>query len=97
MRGQALTIRILNAGKASFPECWPGYKTRASYDCQKWFKVDTSYDGDKGELVFKLTSERVRAVVLLGWLPGAGISLDRGKGKLVIGLASLRLVESCPF
>ena len=79
VRGQALTIRIVNAGKASFPECWPGYKTRASYDCQKWFKVETSYDVDKGELVFKLTSERVRAVAMLCTTPGLDSSIHSGR------------------
>ena len=44
-RDQACAIRILNAGKATYPGGWENYRVAASYDNQNWFRVDTSYDG----------------------------------------------------
>ena len=38
------TMRILNAGQASYPDGWVGYQAVASYDRQHWFRVPTSYD-----------------------------------------------------
>ncbi|WP_292934861.1 M14-type cytosolic carboxypeptidase [Noviherbaspirillum sp.] len=44
-RGQACTMRFLNAGKAAFPQGWTNYRAVASYDRKNWFRVPTSYDG----------------------------------------------------
>lgn len=44
-RGQACTMRILNASQAAFPHGWKDYRAVASYDRQTWFRVPTSYDG----------------------------------------------------
>ena len=44
-KGQACTMRFLNAGKATYPGGWENYRVAASYDNQNWFRVDTSYDG----------------------------------------------------
>lgn len=41
-------LRIVNAGEASFPGGWEGYRAVASYDREYWFRVDTRYEG--GEL-----------------------------------------------
>jgi murein tripeptide amidase MpaA len=38
------TMRIVNAGQASYPDGWVGYQAVASYDRQQWFRVPTSYD-----------------------------------------------------
>ena len=43
-----LTMRLMNASKASYPSAWAGYQAVASYDREDWFRVETSY-GD-GEL-----------------------------------------------
>lgn len=40
---RAVTLRIENAGKASYPSAWPGYQARASSDRQEWLQVPTSY------------------------------------------------------
>lgn len=45
--GYPCKISILNASQASYPEGWPNYKARASYDRVTWFQVPTSYDGEK--------------------------------------------------
>jgi murein tripeptide amidase MpaA len=44
-RGQACTIRLLNAGQAAYPAGWEGYRAMASYDRIDWFRVPTRYDG----------------------------------------------------
>ena len=43
-RNEECTMRILNAGQASYPDGWVGYQAVASYDRQHWFRVATSYD-----------------------------------------------------
>ncbi len=58
-KGKKLVLHIVNAGKASFPEAWPGYCTAASYDHEYWFRVPTGYDKDAGVLTFGHTCERV--------------------------------------
>jgi len=40
-----LSMRILNAGGASYPEGFEDYQARASYDKINWFVVPTSFDG----------------------------------------------------
>jgi murein tripeptide amidase MpaA len=44
-RGQACTIRFLNAGQATYPKGFDGYQVAASYDTENWFRVPTSFDG----------------------------------------------------
>ena len=38
-------MRIENAGDATYPDGWEGYKACASYDGQRWFRVPTDFDG----------------------------------------------------
>lgn len=38
-------LRIVNAGEASYPSGWEGYRACASYDGERWFRVPTDYDG----------------------------------------------------
>ncbi len=42
-RGERLTLAIENAGKASYPKAWDGYRAVASYDRDEWFRVPTRY------------------------------------------------------
>ncbi|HEV7815280.1 MAG TPA: M14-type cytosolic carboxypeptidase [Janthinobacterium sp.] len=44
-RGQACTLRFLNAGQATYPKGFEGYQAVASYDTENWFRVPTSFDG----------------------------------------------------
>lgn len=44
-RGEACTMRLLNAGQAVFPHGWEDYRAVASYDRKSWFRVPTAYDG----------------------------------------------------
>src|ERR1700712_3002555 len=44
-RGQACTIRFLNAGQATYPKGFDGYQVAASYDTENWFRVPTTFDG----------------------------------------------------
>ncbi len=44
-RDQEATIRILNAGEATYPDGWVNYRAVASYDRENWFRVETEFDG----------------------------------------------------
>lgn len=52
---QPLTLRVLNAGQAAYVDGWPDYRAVASYDRETWFRVDTAYEADIGELVIQHT------------------------------------------
>jgi murein tripeptide amidase MpaA len=61
--GEDLGVRIVNAGDATFPDAWEGYRTCASYDGERWFRVDTAFDGE--ELSFQHTPEAGAVVYAL--------------------------------
>ncbi|MFC3109416.1 M14-type cytosolic carboxypeptidase [Undibacterium arcticum] len=44
-RGQACTMRFLNAAQATYPKGWVTYQAAASYDRENWFRVPTAFDG----------------------------------------------------
>ncbi len=44
--GTSLSMKILNAGKVSYPEGFEDYMVRASYDKLEWFMVPTKFDGN---------------------------------------------------
>jgi murein tripeptide amidase MpaA len=44
-QGEPCTIRLLNAGKATYAKGWEDYQAMASYDRVNWFRVPTTYDG----------------------------------------------------
>jgi murein tripeptide amidase MpaA len=44
-RGEAVTIRFLNAGQATYPKGFEDYDVCASYDTENWFRVPTTFDG----------------------------------------------------
>lgn len=44
-RGEACTIRFLNAAQATYADGWEGYRAVASYDRITWFRVPTTFDG----------------------------------------------------
>jgi murein tripeptide amidase MpaA len=44
-RGQACTLRLLNAGQATYVQGFDGYQALASYDTENWFRVPTAFDG----------------------------------------------------
>lgn len=44
-RGQACTIRFLNAGMATYAQGFQDYQVVASYDTETWFRVPTAFDG----------------------------------------------------
>lgn len=46
-------LHITNASEAAFSEGWEDYQAVASYDCQEWFRVPTTYDGK--QLTIKFT------------------------------------------
>ncbi|CAN7178560.1 M14-type cytosolic carboxypeptidase [Phenylobacterium sp. LjRoot225] len=41
--GQALTLRIVNAGASSYPDGWIGYRACVSSDGEAWTRTDTRY------------------------------------------------------
>ncbi len=44
-RGERCTMRLLNAGEATYQDGWKDYQAVASYDRKTWFRVPTAYDG----------------------------------------------------
>ncbi len=44
-KNTSLRMKILNAGKASYPEGFDDYMVRASYNMEDWFMVSTKFDG----------------------------------------------------
>ncbi|PSC73595.1 peptidase carboxypeptidase A [Micractinium conductrix] len=56
--GEALSVRITNAGQASYPSAWRGYNVCASYDRQHWFRVPTQYDAAAGVLCWAHTPDK---------------------------------------
>jgi murein tripeptide amidase MpaA len=42
-RDEMCTLRIVNAGAASYPKAWAGYRVCTSVDRQIWTRVDTSF------------------------------------------------------
>ncbi len=44
-RGLPCTLRLLNAGQATYAQGWHGYQAVASYDREHWFRVPTAFDG----------------------------------------------------
>lgn len=43
IRGRAIELRILNCGKSAYPDGWPNYRARFSYDREDWRQAETSY------------------------------------------------------
>ena len=37
-KGRPLALDIVNAGEASYPRAWEGYRACASYDLVHWFR-----------------------------------------------------------
>ncbi len=48
-------LHINNANQCSYVEGWEGYAALASYDRERWFRVNTTFDGEK--LIIRHTPE----------------------------------------
>lgn len=46
-QGTHLELSIINAGDASYPHAFHHYRALGSYDLERWFRVDTHFDGRK--------------------------------------------------
>lgn len=44
-QGQSVALRFVNAGACAYPDGWEGYRVVASTDRQRWFRIDTQFDG----------------------------------------------------
>lgn len=44
-QGVHLELSIVNAGEASYPHGYYHYRALASYDLERWFRIDTHFDG----------------------------------------------------
>src|ERR1700722_1566185 len=53
LRGKEARFTLSNAGEATYPDAFEGYRAAASYDRKRWFRVPTSFDGE--ELVIEHT------------------------------------------
>ena len=43
-KGKDVSLRIVNAGEASYPKAWNGYRVCTSVDRQTWTRVDTTFE-----------------------------------------------------
>ena len=43
-KDKGVTLRIVNAGDASYPKAWNGYRVCTSVDRQTWTRVDTTFE-----------------------------------------------------
>jgi hypothetical protein len=68
-RGQALTLRLVNAKEASYPVAWNNYNAAASYDREYWFRAPTTYED--GALVIRGLGRH--GGVALGGVHGFGL------------------------
>jgi murein tripeptide amidase MpaA len=44
--GRPARYTIANAGQATYPDAFDGYRAAASYDRRRWFRVPTTFDGE---------------------------------------------------
>ena len=44
--GKPARYTLQNAGEATYPDAFEGYRAAASYDRKRWFRVPTSFDGE---------------------------------------------------
>lgn len=52
--GESYPLRIVNAGKAAYPEGWENYRVCASYDRHNWFRIGAEYDGNQLDFTVEL-------------------------------------------
>jgi len=57
IRGQKVTLSILNAGETSYPKGWQGYDVATSVDRQHWYRTPADYDGKVLSWTFEGTSD----------------------------------------
>ena len=77
VQNEHLIVKLVNAGKSSFPEAWPGYRACASYDLKEWFRVNTTWDDKTGVIEMQHMSNHVSLTILLLLLP-EHVSSTRG-------------------
>jgi len=76
--GREVTLRLVNAKAASYPDAWEGYRACVSSDRERWRRVDTSYREGALEITFTPDAHAVwvayftpfsleRHMELLGW------------------------------
>ncbi len=65
VQNEHLVVKLVNAGKSSFPEAWPGYRACASYDLKEWFRVNTTWDDKTGVIEMQHMSNHVSLTILL--------------------------------
>lgn len=46
-RGLPLALNFVNAGACTYVEGWHDYRVVASYDRRHWFRIDTTFDGQR--------------------------------------------------
>ena len=57
--GKQYPLRIVNAGKAAYPEGWENYRVCASYDRQNWFRIGSEYDGKTLDFTVELDESSI--------------------------------------
>jgi murein tripeptide amidase MpaA len=47
LRGREARFTLVNAGECTYPDAFEGYRAVASYDQKRWFRVPTTFDGER--------------------------------------------------
>ena len=57
--GLPVTVNFMNASKSAYPKGWDGYRAVASYDRTHWFRVPTTFDGERMTVKFTPVAQSV--------------------------------------
>ena len=68
-RGLPLTLSFVNAGACTYVEGWRDYRVVASYDRRHWFRIDTTFDGQR-MVAAHVPETRQRLLRVFRALPG---------------------------
>ena len=72
-RNKECTFRLVNAGAASYPRAWDGYRVCTSTDRQIWTRVDTTFE--EGVLTIKHRPEtQMQCMPILHHIPTSSTS-----------------------
>ena len=60
VRDRETSLSIVNAGEATYPDAFDGYRACASYDEKRWFRVPTTYEDGRLVIAHKPKRDVVR-------------------------------------
>eukprot|EP00397_Hematodinium_sp_SG-2012_P024964 GEMP01026041.1.p1 GENE.GEMP01026041.1~~GEMP01026041.1.p1 ORF type:complete len:452 (+),score=127.81 GEMP01026041.1:77-1432(+) len=83
---KTVTFSIVNAGQSSYPKGWANYRTMASFDGEKWFRMEqTTYSATDGVLKWILPASAHNVCYFAYFVP---YSYERHEKLMAFGRAS---------